>query len=957
VNISSRDFTEKAGWGSTTVIILLKAILNHLFIRKYIFIAGLIFISGCLLGCKQNSLEMKDLRCENLDNPRGICNVAPRFSWILESKKRCQIQTAYRVLVASTVENLKSNNGDIWDSGKIESDRSILVSYEGIELKSATCYYWKVKVWNREGNESAWSKPAMFQMGLLNTNDWQNAHWIGYRELPDSMKVVPGLPPNDQKLGNRAIERAIIPLFRKDIELRKKIREASLFISGLGQYEASINGQKVGNGFLTPGWTEYNKSVFYNCHNVTKLLQTGNNTIGVIVGTGFYYINRERYLKLVVAYGEPMLIGMLRVTFTDGTIENYVTDESWKCTPSPIIYSSIYGGEDYDARLEQDDWNEYGFDDSGWQNALTVKGPSGQLVAENDYPVTIMEEFNVKKITPLASGSFLFDFGQNTSGIFELKVKGKRGQQIKLIPAELITKDYTADQTASGDPCYFTYTLKGDGIESWRPRFTYYGFRYLQVEGAVTDSCKSTSDDPQLVDLKLLHTRNSSPIIGNFRCSCDLFNRTNELIKWGIKSNLQSVITDCPHREKLGWLEQTFLMGGSIHFNFDLFHLYSKQVHDMMESQTEEGLVPSFAPEYKPSTGGFRDSPEWGSASVILPWLIYKWYGDKSILEKAWPMMIRYVEYLRSKSNENILSYGLGDWFDLGPHIPGPSQLTPIALTATAIYYYDLVLLSEMAEVLQKDEEKNNFSAWASKVKTAFNEKFYNSQTGVYSDGSQTAMAMPWYVGLVDSVNRVEVIENLADSICKNGDRLTAGDIGFHYLVLALTKGGKSQLLFKMNARNDVPGYGFQLKKGATALTESWAALETVSNNHLMLGHLMEWFYIGLGGIDQEESSVGYKEIIIKPELVGNITFTKASYLSPYGEIKCNWDKRSDMVSVNIEIPVNTTAKVFIPVKPKSKVTESGTEVSKAKGVKVLLEKDGWMLCQVGSGSYSFTVK
>jgi alpha-L-rhamnosidase len=686
------------------------------------------------------------------------------------------------------------------------------------------------------------------------------------------------------------------------------------------------------------------------------LLQQGKNAIGVIVGNGFYYVNRERYRKLVVAYGEPTLTGQLRVSYSDGSNDIYVTDEKWKCTPSPITYSSIYGGEDYDARLEQYDWNKVGFDDSRWQNALTVKGPAGKLMAESDYPVKIMEKIDAKKIVQISSGGFLYDFGQNASGIVELKVKGRKGQQIKLIPAELITRDNFANQTASGEPSYFTYTLKGDGVESWMPRFTYYGFRYVEVEGAIPDTCKSNSDFPRIVDLELSHTRNSSPSAGNFICSYDLFNRTNDLIKWGIKSNFQSVITDCPHREKLGWLEQTFLMGGSIHFNFDLFHLYSKLVQDMIESQTEDGLVPSFTPEYKPSTGGFRDSPEWGSASVILPWLVYRWYGDTSILEKAWPMMVRYTGYLKSKSKQNILAYGLGDWFDLGPQTPGPSQLTPIALTATAIYYYDLTLLSEMARILNKEDENKTFSSWAAEVKTAFNENFYNPETGVYSTGSQTAMSMPWCVGLVDDTNKAKVLENLEDSIYANGKRLTAGDIGFHYLVKALRDGDKSQLLFDMNARDDVPGYGYQLKKGATALTESWAALEIVSNNHLMLGHLMEWFYSGLGGIDQEESSVGYKKILIKPEMAGNITWSKTSYESPYGEIRCNWDKQPEMLRINIEIPVNTTAKVYIPVKPKSMVTENGILVSKVKDIKILSGIDGWLICQVGSGNYSFTV-
>jgi alpha-L-rhamnosidase len=311
-------------------------------IHCFLLILTLFSISGC----KRNYFEVKDLFCENANNPTGITNTTPRFSWILESRKRSQLQSAYHILIASTVEKLNNNNGDMWDSKKVVSDKSVLISYEGKELKAATRYYWKIKVWNQEGDHSDWSRTGTFQTGLLKTADWENAKWIGYHELPDSMRVVPGLPSDDIKLGNRAIKRAVVPLFRKEFELSKKIKEASLFISGLGQYEASINGMKVGSGFLTPGWTNYDKSVFYNCYDVTTLLHQGKNAIGVIVGNGFYYINRERYKKLVVAYGEPSLIGQLRITYSDGHVDLFVTDDNWKCSPSPITYSSIYGGED-----------------------------------------------------------------------------------------------------------------------------------------------------------------------------------------------------------------------------------------------------------------------------------------------------------------------------------------------------------------------------------------------------------------------------------------------------------------------------------------------------------------------------------------------------------------------------------------------------------------------------------
>lgn len=911
-----------------------------------------------LSACGQKALQIKNLYCENKVNPVGIETPTPRFSWILESRERNQLQTAYRILVASNREGLKDNEGDIWDSGKVESGQSVLVTFNGNNLETAKKYYWKVKIWDKNENESDWSISAMWQMGLPEPADWQGAKWIGYRQLPDSMRLVPEFKNgNNPGIGNKAKERAVVPYFRKEFGVKKELDEAVLFISGLGQYECTINEVKVGTSFLSPGWTNYDRSVLYNCYDVTKLLKQGANAIGVIVGNGFYYINQERYVKFVNAYGEPSLISQLRLKYSDGSVETIITDQSWKCTPSPITYSSIYGGEDYDACLEQKGWNQPGFNDSNWGNAIYVKAPSGSLMAEKDYPVTVMEKISVKQIKPLSDSSFLYDFGQNASGVINLKVKGKRGQQIRLIPAELITKDSFANQKASGEPYYFTYTLKGEGIENWAPLFTYYGFRYIQVEGAVPDSYRKDNGLPQIVDLKMLHNRNSSPATGSFECSNELFNKTDDLIQWAIKSNFQSVLTDCPHREKHGWLEQTYLMAGSMLYNFDLYHLFNKVIRDMEEAQTGEGLVPDFVPEYRQSSGGFRDSPEWGSASVILPWLVYKWYGDTTVLNEAWPMMCRYVDYLKGKSDNHILSYGLGDWFDLGPEEPGPSQLTPIPVTATAIYYYDLALLSKMAGILRKQTEKDYYASWAAEVKKAFNEKFFNPENGTYSTGSQTAMAMPWGVGLVDEDSKQKVLVNLTDSIRANGKALTAGDIGFHFLVTVLTEGAQSQLLYEMNAREDVPGYGFQLKKGATALTESWAALESVSNNHLMLGHLMEWFYAGLGGIRQEENSVGFREIVIQPEIVGDITFAKVIYQSPYGPIRCEWHKRDDQLLLDVTIPVNTTAKIIIPVSPNSVIKESGKDIGLSTNIKFTGDGKGRKIYRFGSGTYSFGIK
>lgn len=912
---------------------------------KYIIVLTAILLAFNTFA--QDPIFIANIRCESKINPFGIEVEHPLFSWIIQSNEKNIQQSAYQILVADSPEKLKKDIGNVWDSKVVKSNRSIQVKYAGAPLISEKKYYWKVKIYDQDGKPTAWSKPATWQMGLLSVNDWNKAIWIGFENLPDSMKVVPGIHLSGDQLGNKAVKRSVVSLFRKEFSVEKKIKSATLYISGLGHYEATINGQKVGQSFLAPGWTNYDKVCLYNSYDITNQLNQGKNAIGIIVGNGFYNINRERYRKLVIAYGYPKMISKLKIDYEDGTSAAIVSGTDWKCSPSPIVYSSIYGGEDYDATLEQKGWDHPGFDDSKWEKALPVDPPMGKLMAETDLPVTIRKVIKVKNTEQTEQGKYLYDFGQNCSGIVELKVRGKKGSVIKMTPGELITKDKKINQNASGDPYYYSYTLKGDGVEIWRPRFTYYGFRYVIVEGAVPESEKRNTETPKIIDLQLLHTSNSANKVGEFECSNQLFNQIYTLIDWAVRSNLQSVSTDCPHREKLGWLEQTYLMGASMHYNYNLYSLYRKIVRDMIDAQTPEGLIPDIAPEYVPFEGGFRDSPEWGSAGVILPWMIWQWYGDQSIIEEAMPMMKRYVAYLGTKANNHILSHGLGDWVDYGPKSPGEAQLTPKALTATAIYYYDILLLSKMMELNHKEDTKT-LTALGNEVKEAFNTKFFDETTKVYSTGSQTAMAMPLYVGLVNENERAAVFQNMVDSITSSGKSLTAGDIGFHFLVKALEEGGGSQLLFDMNFRNDVPGYGFQLKKGATALTESWPALEEVSNNHLMLGHIMEWFYTGLGGIRQEENSVAFQNIIIRPEIVGDITWVKSSYQSPYGLIKSEWKKENGILEMKVEIPANSKATIYLPTKNETSVLENGKKIAISKTI------EGKYFYKVGSGSYTY---
>lgn len=919
-----------------------------------LFTCALVLILTSISCGTRHQIAISEITCENKIEPIGVLLTDFSFSWKMTSAVRGQYQTSYHLVIASSENKLRQGDYDIWNTGKTETKNNVLVTYDGQPLEPASVYFWKVKVWDKNDKKSAWSETGRFVTGLFSEEDWHGAKWIGYEELPDSVLLVPGIHGAGNNLGHVALRRPVIPLFRKDFNVDKKVESAIMYISGLGHYQASINGEKIHESFLAPGWTQYNKTVLYNSYDVTHIINYGKNTLGAVVGNGFHNVNRERYRKLVIAYGMPRLICHLRIRYTDGSERTVVSGKDWKTAPSPIVYSSIYGGEDYDARLEQPGWDTPGFDNNDWKNALLVKPPSGMMKPETDFPVKVMESFKPIDVKKLADSSFLFDFGQNASGIFEINVNGEKGQQIRLIPSELIHDDGTANQRSSGSPHYYDYILSGEGTEIWRPGFTYYGFRYLQVEGASHKTFSGPSGLPVIEDATMLHIRNSTPVTGNFSCSNELLNSTFDLINWAVKSNLVSVLTDCPHREKLGWLEVTHLMGSSIHYNFNVHNFYRKMLYDMMDSQLQNGLVPSIAPEYVEFIGGFRDSPEWGSASVILPWLLYKWYGDKTIIEESWPMICKYLDYLATTADNHIISHGLGDWYDLGPERPGRSQLTPIALTATSIYYHTVVLSSKMAELIGITEKANELTLMGDKIRQAFNDRFYDSEAKVYSTGSQTAMAMPLNLGLVPEDDREAVLENLIRSVKDSGKALTAGDVGFYYLIRALTEGDASQLIFDMNVRTDVPGYGYQLERGATALTESWAALEASSHNHLMLGHIMDWFYGGLAGIHQTDNSTAYRNIIIEPHFIEEIQWVNADFETPHGTIISNWEREGDNINLHVRIPVNTIVNIIIPVTSPEKVTESGSPVQQSADIEIAGSFYRKLNMVIGSGEYRF---
>ncbi|WP_426061767.1 family 78 glycoside hydrolase catalytic domain [Hymenobacter sp. B1770] len=880
----------------------------------------------------------------------------PVLNWELDTYRRNVVQTAYRILVADSPKQLSQNKGNVWDSGKVMAGASIQISYAGRPLEPAKAYYWKVKIWDNQAAESSWSAPAEWQMGLLAPQDWRGAQWIAYEQLPTERVAV--LPVDGKK--DTYTENNVLPLLRKQFTAKKRLAKAFIFISGLGHFELLLNGQKVGSHFLDPGWTKYDKQAQYVAFDVTRLLKRGPNALGVLLGNGFYYVPpvKERYRKLKAAFGYPKLICRLALEYADGSREDIVSDPTWKTAAGPIVFSSIYGGEDYNATLEQAGWATAGFNDQQWRPVIVVDGPP-ELLSQQQEPLQTFDIFKPRSIKVAQPGKWVYDFGQNASGIVELQVKGRRGDTVRIAPAELLAADHTITQKNIGRGYYFTYVLKGNGVETWCPRFSYYGFRYAQVTGGVPQGQPNPTGQPEIISLKALHTRNAAARVGAFSCSNDLLNRTNKLIDWSIKSNLASVFTDCPHREKLGWLEETHLMGSSMRYNYDIATLCRKTLLDMRASQLADGLVPEIAPEYvKFEWGGdmFRDSPEWGSASIILPWYLYQWYGDHQALVENYPMMQRYVAYLGTKAEGHILSQGLGDWYDLGPKPPGVSQLTPMGVTGTATYHYDLGILAQVARLLGKTDEAVAYENRAIEVKKAFNAKFFNTTTKQYATGSQAANAMAVYMDLVAPADKAAVVENIVQDIRSRNNSLTAGDIGYRYLLRVLEDEGRSDVIFDMNSRADVPGYGYQLAKGATALTESWAALPSVSNNHLMLGHLMEWLYSGLAGIRPAEGSVAFNKIDIRPEPVGDVTSAQASYHSPYGLIASAWKKTDSTFDLTVTIPANTTATIYLPAPADARITEGNKPLAQHPELQLLGSEGDNARVKAGSGTYHFVV-
>jgi hypothetical protein len=872
-----------------------------------------------------------DLGCEYVSNPLGVDVAAPRLFWKLESSERDQRQTAYQSLVAAAAETLALDNGDLWNSDKVVSDETTQIPYQGRPLKSSQQVFWKVRVWDKDGKVSAWSQPASWTMGLLSEADWQ-ARWIAARADSETL------------------------LLRREFTVKPGLKRAIAHISGLGYYELSLNGHKAGEDLLSPGWTKYDKTCLYDTRDLTPLMSEGHNAVGLLLGNGMYNVKGGRYIKFKGSFGPLKAIVQLRLEYADGTTEIIGSDEQWGTHPGPITFSCVYGGEDYDARLEQGGWDQPRFDDSKWQPAQVVNGPGGKLrgLSAAAPPIRTFDVLKPVSVKPLTKGVTVYDLGQNAALVPRIVVRGTAGAVVRIIPAELIKKDGSVDRWSSapdGAPVYWQYTLAGGGRETWFPKFFYHGARYLQVE------CTAPAEGGELPLVEALAgvvVHSASAPVGEFECSSELFNRIHSLVRWAQRSNMMSVLTDCPHRERLGWLEEYHLNGPSLRYEFNLAQLFTKGMSDMADSQLANGLVPDIAPEYTVFEGGFRDSPEWGSAFVIVPWQQYEWTGDRELLRRHYDGMRCYVAYLGTRAANRIVSHGLGDWYDIGPGRPGLAQLTPVALTATAFYYCDARILAQAAALLGKADEAKQYEELAAQIRAAFNQKFFSTANRQYATGSQCANSIPLVMDLVEPENRGAVLEAVVRDVRRRGNALTAGDVGYRYLLRALAEGGRSDVIFDMNHQSDKPGYGYQLKMGATSLTEAWNADPQSSQNHFMLGQIMEWFYHDLAGIGGDPTGPGFKKIIIRPQPVGDLTWAKASFDSIRGKIISHWSKADGAVTLSVTIPPNTTATVFVPATSADQVSEGGVPAARRAGVQFLRQEKDRAVFEVRSGQWVF---
>ncbi len=899
----------------------------------------LIFLSFFYATFAQD-LSFKDLTVEHKINPVGIDNRQPRFSWKIKGTGNNIMQTAYLLRVASD----EKFSSIVWQSAKVETSESILQGYKGPELKSGQRYFWQVKIWDNKGNQSKWSQAAYWEMGLLSPSEWK-AKWIELES--DTLRYSPAT------------------LFRKEFQLTRSIASARIYVTSHGFYEIEINGKKVGDQVLTPGWTSYSKRLQYQVFDVTKMLAKGNNAIGAMLGDGWYR-GTLAWGNNWAVYGKKLgILLQMKITYSDGSVATVISDETWKASKDgPIRMDDIYNGETYDATINITGWSNAGFIDKNWKSVNIGNYILNNLIASEGSPVRKIQEIKPVKIFRTPKGDLIVDMGQNMVGWLRLKVSGKKGTVVTLRHAEVLDKKgefYTENLRAA--KCQLTYTLSGEGVETYEPRFTFMGFRFVEVKGFPGDL---TTDN-----LTGVVVHSDMPVTGTYECSNPLINQLQHNIQWGQKGNFVDVPTDCPQRdERLGWTGDAQAFCRTAAFNMNVSSFFTKWLKDVAADQKPGGEVPDVIPDILNKQGSFTAQPSagWGDVAVIAPWTMYLVYGDKNFLENQYQSMKAWVEYIRKKAGDSFIWKGgskYGDWLFYHPPVNNHTEAdgyTEHDFIATAFFAYSSSLLADAAKALGKTEDEKTYTDLYNKIKNVFIYE-YVTNAGRVGTNSQTSYVLALKFNLLPDNLRSKAAEFLNDDIKNRDNHLSTGFLGTPYLCHVLSSNGYTETAYDLLLQESYPSWLYPVKMGATTIWERWDGEKTDSTfedagmnsfNHYAYGAIGDWMYRVSAGI--ETAGAGYKHIIIQPHPTGKLTYSKATFESSYGTIASGWERKDGKVIVKVKIPANTTATIILPASDQNKVTETGKPLTQNAYISDIKFSDNLITMQAGSGDYNFEI-
>jgi alpha-L-rhamnosidase len=901
---------------------------------------GVVLLAGVWVQGAFGGSQPAALRCENLVNPLGLAELQPRFSWEMQSSERAERQTAWQIIVASSPDLLSRDTGDLWDSGKVSNDETTGIEYNGHALQSNERCYWKVRLWDRDGKPSAWSAPASWSMGPLQPGDWKS-EWIGYDAPRQQLSA--------EKTSSDTNNVVYPPVrLRSTFSVAKKVKQATLYCTALGWFDAHVNGTPVNDTFFDPGWTDYSKRVYYRAYDVTGLIRPGPNALGLELADGWYsgYIGWSRQRN---HYGsKPRAQAQLHLEYTDGSQEDIGTGPDWKAATGPVVDADILKGENYDARKEMPGWDTAKFDGRNWAAVDVGAEMSPELQPHPGPPVRVLQEFKAQAITEPAPGVYVLNLGQNFAGVPRLKIKGEPGQKITLRFAERLSPDgnvYTANLRSA--TATDSYICRGGGTETWMPRFTFHGFQYIEIT-----RLKHKPEPDTVVGVAL---SSDTPVAGDFDCDDAMLNRLHQNIYWTQRANFIDIPTDCPQRdERLGWTGDAPIYCRTATLNADAQAFYTKWLVDLDDAQRADGEFPMVAPM---KVAGDDGGPAWADSGVICPWTMYEVYGDRRELARHYPAMCRFIEFCRNRSTPDLLPpakyHCFGDWLNIQAN-------TPANVICTAYFAYSTHLTARAAEVLGKTEDAAKWNTLFEQIKAAFNRAYVNAD-GVVQGDTQTGYVLALAFDLLDADKAALAAANLAKNIEARGGHLSTGFVGTKDLMLVLSKIGRNDLAMRLVHNDTFPSWGFSIKQGATSIWERWdgwtpeKGFQNPSMNsfaHYSFGAVYQWMFENLGGI--RAAGPAYKHIIIAPVLDEKLGHARVSYHSVRGEIESAWERTPTGLTLRVVVPPNTTARVGIPADSVESVTESGQPLAKAPGVTIMQKEGDRVWVGIGSGEYNF---